>query len=54
MVGALIFAAVLTSPDPFTQMMMGVPMVVLYEVGAIVARMTWRQRSHPASEEEPS
>ena len=53
-VGALIFAAVLTPPDPFTQMMMGVPMVVLYEVGAIVARMTWRQRSHPASGEEPS
>lgn len=46
-VGALVFAAVITPPDPFTQMMMAIPMVVLYELGALVARVTWRRRQTP-------
>ena len=46
-VGALVFAAVLTPPDPFTQMMMGIPMVILYEIGHWVARISWRKRQLP-------
>jgi Tat protein translocase TatC len=38
-VGAAIAAAFLTPPDPFTQMMMGIPIVILFEVGIICARM---------------
>ena len=33
-----VLAAVLTPPDPFTQVLMAVPMVVLYEVGVLLAR----------------
>jgi sec-independent protein translocase protein TatC len=39
-VGAFLIAAILTpTPDPFTQTMMAVPMVVLYEIGLIAARL---------------
>ena len=37
-IGALIFAALLTPPDPFTQMLMAIPMVILYELGNLMAR----------------
>ena len=37
LVGALIFAAILTPPDPMTQIMMAAPMVVLFEVGRLLA-----------------
>ena len=50
---ALIIAAILTPPDPFTQLMMAVPMVVLYEVGIHMARVA-RRRSVPDSVEAPS
>jgi len=40
LIGALVFAAVLTPPDPMTQVMMAAPMVVLFEIGRIVALIT--------------
>jgi sec-independent protein translocase protein TatC len=36
---SFVIAAVLTPPDPVTQSMMAGPMIVLYEVGIICARM---------------
>ena len=36
---ALLFAALMTPPDPITQMMMAVPMVLLYEVGYRLSRL---------------
>lgn len=52
-VGAFVIAALLTPPDPFTQMMMAIPLVVLYEVGIWSARFV-RKKSPvtmpPASE----
>lgn len=38
-VAASIIAAVLTPPDPFSQILLGLPMVLLYEVGIISSRM---------------
>ena len=35
---SLVAAAILTPPDPFTQMMMAVPMLLLYELGNLLAR----------------
>jgi len=35
---ALVTAALLTPPDPFTQMLMAIPMVLLYECGNLMAR----------------
>jgi sec-independent protein translocase protein TatC len=43
MVAALVIAAVLTPPDPFTQMLMGLPMILLYELGIHAARLTTRR-----------
>ena len=47
-VGALLVSAVLTPPDPITQVMMAGPIIVLYEIGLQVAKMTWK----PALEDD--
>lgn len=40
-----ILAAFLTpGTDPFSQLLLAIPMVVLYEVGHLVARLAWRRR----------
>jgi sec-independent protein translocase protein TatC len=45
-----IAAAILTpTPDAFTQIMMAIPMIVLYEVGIIVIRLSIR----PKKDAEP-
>ncbi|MDP6439738.1 MAG: twin-arginine translocase subunit TatC [Candidatus Brocadiia bacterium] len=41
-VAAFILAAVLTPPDPFTQIMMAVPLILLYDIGALAATPSWR------------
>ena len=46
-VGSLLLAAILTPPDPYTQVMMAVPMVVLYEVGYQLARLFTSKVSPP-------
>ena len=43
LVGAFVLAAVLTPPDPFTQALLGLPMVVLYEIGIWSARLFARR-----------
>ena len=45
---AFILAAILTPPDPFTQLMMALPMMLLYEVGLFTARLG-RQRATDAA-----
>jgi Tat protein translocase TatC len=42
-ISSLVIAAVLTPPDPFTQMMMAIPMAVLYEFGYLLARISHRK-----------
>jgi len=42
-----IVAAVITpTPDAFTQCMMAIPMIVLYEVGILVSRLAARRKDH--------
>jgi len=50
-VGAFIVAAVLTPPDVLSQLMLALPMCVLYEVGIIAARMVSRRPE--AAETDP-
>lgn len=52
-VGAFLIAAILTpTPDPFTQTMMAVPMVILYEIGILCARLFLRRSAQePATSE---
>jgi len=55
-VGAFIVAAVLTPPDVFSQMMLALPMCVLYEIGIIAARAMARrseETAEPRSADQP-
>ncbi|MFN3983936.1 MAG: twin-arginine translocase subunit TatC [Rhodocyclaceae bacterium] len=47
-VGAFVIAAVITPPDVISQFMLAVPMIVLYEVGILLARMS-EKRTKAAS-----
>ena len=49
MIGAFIFAAILTPPDPVTQAMLGVPLVILYEVGILGVRIWGKPREDDSS-----
>ena len=42
-IGSLVLAAILTPPDPFTQLMMAIPMAFLYEIGHLFARLAHRK-----------
>ncbi len=42
--GAFIFGAVMTPPDPFTQIFMAVPIVLLFEIGLFLARRVEKKR----------
>ncbi len=44
LVGSLVVGALLTPPDPFTQLMMAVPIVILYEAGHLAARAVHRKQ----------
>jgi sec-independent protein translocase protein TatC len=48
-VAAFVIAAVITPPDVISQLMLAIPMCLLYEVGLIAARMLGRR-----SEDEPA
>lgn len=47
-VGAFVVAAVITPPDVISQLMLAIPMCLLYEVGLLVARSIARQREADA------
>lgn len=42
-VGAFVIAAILTPPDVISQLLLAIPMCILYEVGIIAARMVARR-----------
>jgi sec-independent protein translocase protein TatC len=45
LVGALFVAAILTpGPDVYSQVLMTIPMLLLYEIGALIARFTAKPR----------
>lgn len=49
-VAILILAAVITpTPDPVTQLMVAIPLYILYEISVIIARINFRKREVPAS-----
>jgi sec-independent protein translocase protein TatC len=48
-VGAFVIAAILTPPDVVSQVMLAIPMCLLYEVGIIAARSVAARPSAPAS-----
>lgn len=50
---AFIVAAILTPPDVVSQIMLGVPLVFMYELGIIGARMATKERRAKATEDFP-
>lgn len=49
-VGLLILAAVLTPPDPLTQVMLSLPLYILFELSLLAARAAFRK---PGDQEKP-
>ncbi|MFO7597231.1 MAG: twin-arginine translocase subunit TatC [Desulfocurvibacter africanus] len=47
-----IVAAILTPPDVFTQTLMAGPMILLYELGIIVAHLFGKEKKKPAADED--
>ncbi len=42
-VGLLVMAAILTPPDPLTQVMLALPLYLLFEISLIIARISFRK-----------
>ena len=51
-VGAFVISAVVTPPDVFSQLILAIPLIVLYELGIIAARIFVAKR--PVAIEDPS
>ncbi|WP_152045689.1 twin-arginine translocase subunit TatC [Aureimonas psammosilenae] len=51
---AFVVAAVLTPPDPTSQIALAVPAILLYEVSIITARMIERKQAEQSSDTDPS
>ncbi|MBN1962892.1 MAG: twin-arginine translocase subunit TatC [Deltaproteobacteria bacterium] len=46
LIASLIIGALLTPPDPFTQILMAVPLIAFYEIGVFGAKIMHRRRNH--------
>ncbi|ACC71918.1 twin-arginine translocase subunit TatC [Paraburkholderia phymatum] len=51
-VGAFVISAVVTPPDVFSQLILAIPLIVLYEAGIIAARLFVSKPVAPAENEE--
>lgn len=51
-VGVFVFAAVVTPPDVVSQLSLAIPMVLLYELSILSAKLAERKRAEDADEEE--
>ncbi|GAB4367523.1 MAG: twin-arginine translocase subunit TatC [Kiloniellaceae bacterium] len=51
-VGVFIVAAIFTPPDPLSQLSLAVPIVILYEISIIMARMVERKRAKADGEDD--
>ena len=52
-VGAFVVAAVLTPPDVLSQFMLAVPLILLYELGIVLASLVKTRSRNPESDERP-
>ncbi|MFW6147300.1 MAG: twin-arginine translocase subunit TatC [Thermodesulfobacteriota bacterium] len=50
---SFILAAILTPPDVATQIMMALPMIILYELSILLSRGVYRKRKESSEQEEP-
>ncbi|MBA7635017.1 MAG: hypothetical protein GH143_03050 [Calditrichaeota bacterium] len=52
LIGILVFAAVLTPPDPISQMFMAIPLLVLYEFSIVISKIFTPKESLVETPEE--
>lgn len=48
---AFVAAAIITPPDPITQVLLAIPLILLYEMSIILARVVYRRRQQAAEAE---
>jgi sec-independent protein translocase protein TatC len=51
-VGVFIVAAIVTPPDPISQISLAVPILILYEVSVFLARMVEKRKAEAAAKVE--
>lgn len=51
-VGVFIFAAIVTPPDPISQISLAIPLLLLYEASILAARLIERQRARREAQQE--
>jgi sec-independent protein translocase protein TatC len=51
-VGVFIVAAIFTPPDPLSQISLAVPIIILYEISIIMAKMVEKKRAAAAAEDD--
>ncbi len=49
-----VIAAILTPPDVVTQCMMAGPLIILYEISILVAKIAWRSKKKKEEDEDPA
>ena len=47
-----VLAAILTPPDVITQCMMAGPLIILYEIGILVAQIAWKSREKKKKDDD--
>lgn len=50
-VGIFILAAILTPPDPFTQILLAVPLIILYEISIVISRFAYTEKEETVEPE---
>jgi len=50
-VAAFIAAAIITPPDPITQLLLAIPLILLYEMSILLAKLVYRRKEAVAAEE---
>ena len=51
-VGVFVVAAIFTPPDPLSQLSLAVPIIILYEISIIMARMVEKKRAEREAEDD--
>jgi sec-independent protein translocase protein TatC len=52
LVGALIIAAIITPPDPISMLLVGIPLIFLYEIGLLLCAFWSHGEIHPADAQQ--
>jgi len=50
----VIFASILTPPDIFSQVLMAIPLMLLYELGIFMVYLSWRKKKQPDKSDIPA